>query len=64
MIIHHSFDEPDTFERQKAYPSRRPRSWDWQVGFIGVMYLRGTEYQGVDARGVLGLDEFKYNIPS
>ncbi|MBM3265448.1 MAG: hypothetical protein FJY97_18785 [candidate division Zixibacteria bacterium] len=33
------------------------------TGFIGVMYLRGIEYRGVNARGVLGLDEFRYNIP-
>jgi hypothetical protein len=33
------------------------------VGFIGVMYLRGKDYKGVNATGILGIDEFKYNIP-
>ena len=33
------------------------------VGFIGVMFLRGTEFRGVDACGVLGIDEFRYNVP-
>ena len=33
------------------------------VGFIGVMYLRGINPKGVNARGILGIDEFKYNIP-
>ena len=33
------------------------------VGFIGVMYLRGINPRGVNARGILGIDEFKYNIP-
>ena len=33
------------------------------VGFIGVMYLNGKNYTGVDACGVLGMDEFRFNIP-
>ena len=31
-----------------------------QAGYIGVMYLSGTRYQGVTANGVLGWDEFAY----
>jgi len=34
-----------------------------RVGFIGVMYLRGTNYHGVGAKGLLGIDEFSYNLP-
>ena len=34
-----------------------------RVGFIGVMYLRGRDHKGVNARGNLGIDEFRYNIP-
>jgi hypothetical protein len=34
-----------------------------RVGFIGVMYLRGTQFTGVGAQGVLGLDEFTYGLP-
>jgi hypothetical protein len=34
-----------------------------RVGFIGVMYLRGMTYKGVGARGILGIDEFRYNLP-
>lgn len=34
-----------------------------RVGFIGVMYLRGIEYKGVNANGILGIDEFRYNLP-
>jgi len=33
------------------------------VGFIGVMYLRGKDFKGVNANGILGIDEFEYNIP-
>jgi hypothetical protein len=34
------------------------------VGFIGVMYFGGShEYADVDACGILGIDEFRYNIP-
>jgi hypothetical protein len=29
-------------------------------GYIGVMYLKGTNYMGVQANGVLGWDEFAY----
>ena len=31
--------------------------------FIGVMYLRGKDFKGVNATGILGIDEFRYNIP-
>ena len=34
-----------------------------KTGFIGIMYMRGIAYQGVNANGILGIDEFKYNIP-
>ena len=32
------------------------------VGFIGVMYLRDTDFTGVGATGILGLDEFRYGF--
>lgn len=34
-----------------------------RVGFIGVMYLRGVEFKGVNARGILGIDELKFGMP-
>ncbi len=34
-----------------------------QVGFIGLMCLCGTKFHGVGAKGILGLDEFRYHIP-
>jgi hypothetical protein len=34
-----------------------------RCGFIGVMYQNGSSHKGVHATGVLGLDEFRYNIP-
>lgn len=33
------------------------------VGFIGVMYLRGKDFKGVNATGILGIDELRYNLP-
>ena len=33
-----------------------------QVGFIGIAYRKGTTGFGVRANGVLGLDEFKYDL--
>lgn len=33
-----------------------------RVGFIGVMYLSGIKFQGVNARGILGIDELRFNI--
>lgn len=33
------------------------------VGFIGVMHFSYTNYKGVNATGILGMDEFKYNMP-
>ena len=34
-----------------------------RVGFIGVMYLNGTAFRGVDACGILGIDELRYGMP-
>jgi len=34
-----------------------------RVGFIGVMYYRGIDFTNVQARGVLGIDKFRYNLP-
>ncbi|MSP13038.1 MAG: hypothetical protein EXR62_08770 [Chloroflexi bacterium] len=31
------------------------------VGFIGVMYIKDTACQGVNATGVLGIDKFEYH---
>lgn len=33
-----------------------------RVGFIGVMYLKGTNFMGVHATGILGIDRFRYDI--
>jgi len=33
------------------------------VGFIGVMHFSYTNYKGVNATGILGIDEFRYNMP-
>ncbi|MBI4026711.1 MAG: hypothetical protein HY360_17135 [Verrucomicrobia bacterium] len=33
------------------------------VGFIGVMYFRESNHRYLNARGILGIDELKYNIP-
>jgi hypothetical protein len=34
-----------------------------QVGFIGVMFYRQISHCDLNANGILGMDEFKYNIP-
>lgn len=34
-----------------------------QVGFIGVAYHNLTTSRGTHARGVLGIDEFRFNLP-
>ena len=51
---------------EAGVPNQGDRSLDRvlsRVGFIGVMYIFGKHFKGVNARGILGLDEFKYNIP-
>ncbi|MBI2190907.1 MAG: hypothetical protein HYU36_02840 [Planctomycetes bacterium] len=34
-----------------------------RVGFIGGTYIGGTHFRGVDAQGILGIDELRYQIP-
>lgn len=34
-----------------------------RVGFIGVMYLSGIDYKNVNACGILGIDEFTFDLP-
>lgn len=34
-----------------------------RVGFIGVMYFRDAVFKGVNARGILGIDELKFDMP-
>ena len=48
-----------------SHPEERP-NLDYALshcGFIGVMYQKGPEFHGVNANGVLGLDEMRYNLP-
>lgn len=33
-----------------------------QCGFIGWMYLRGNDFRGVQATGIMGWDEFRFNL--
>lgn len=35
-----------------------------QCGFIGWMYLKGHTFRGVNATGVIGWDEFRFNLQS
>jgi hypothetical protein len=64
-----TFNQIDLINDEKLWTRYSPadRSLDAvlsNVGFIGVMHFSRVNYQGVNANGVLGIDEFKYNIPA
>jgi len=43
----------------------QPKTLDWTLahcGFIGWMYLKDMNVRGVQANGIMGLDEFSFNL--
>jgi hypothetical protein len=63
-----TFNQVDLINDEKLWTRYSPaaRSLDAvlaNVGFIGVMHFSYTNYKGVNATGILGMDEFRYNLP-
>jgi hypothetical protein len=63
-----TFNQVDLMNEETLWTRYSPanRSLDTvlsNVGFIGVMHFSHTNYTEVNATGILGIDEFRYNIP-